>query len=100
MQSMNVIGQRAAVGTTMAPMTGYPRGQETRRAVLTELLAREPLSIRALATAAGIVYSHAYQVVRLLERDGLVSVSRRMGPHGSEVRLTPAGREAARLAQH
>lgn len=81
-------------------MTGYATGAETRRAILTALLAREPQSIRALASAAGIVYSHAYQVVRLLERDGLVSVSRRMGPRGSEVQLTPAGREAARLARH
>lgn len=81
-------------------MTGYASGRATRRAILLALLAREPQSIRALATAAGIVYSHAYQVVRLLERDDLVSVSRRMGPHGSEVRLTAAGREAAQLAQN
>lgn len=84
----------------MAPMTGYRTGIETRRAILTELLAREPLSIRALATAAGIAYSHAYRVIRLLERDGLVTVHRVMGPRGSTVALTPAGREAARLSQH
>lgn len=81
-------------------MTGYATGAETRRAILTALLAREPQSIRALATGAGLAYSHAYRVIRLLERDGLVTVERAIGRHGSTVRLTPAGREAARLAQH
>lgn len=79
------------------PMTGYASGKATRRAILLALLAREPQSIRSLATAAGLDYANAWRQIQRMERDGMVTVHRGMGRTGSTVALTPAGRGGAEL---
>lgn len=91
------IGQRTVVGTTMAPMTGYTSGRATRKAILLELLAREPQSIRSLATATGGDYANVWRMIQRMERDGMVTVHRAIGRRGSTVTLTPAGRGGAEL---
>ncbi len=79
----------------MAP--GYKTGAATRRAILLALLAEEPRTIRGLAAAVGVTENGTRGHVRRMERDGLLMVTRRMGRLGSEVRLTAAGKEAAKL---
>lgn len=84
-------------GVQSQPMTGYASGRATRRVILLALLAREPQSIRALATVAGLDYANAWRQIQRMERDGMVTVHRVMGRHGSTVTLTPAGRGGAEL---
>lgn len=81
----------------MALMPGNARGAAARRAILIALLQEEPRTVRGLAVALGTSRAGVYGLVGRMERDGLLSVERRRGQHGSSVTLTQAGREAAKL---
>lgn len=99
---MNTVRLRSNFGECpIAPkirsMTGYKSGAATRRAILLALLEREPRTVKGLAAEAGCVVSNAWRTVGLLERDGLVTVTRGMGRRGAAVTLTAAGRGAAQL---
>lgn len=50
-----------------------------------------------LAVAINRDQGNVWRMIRIMERDGLVTVERSIGRHGSAVRLTPAGRGAAEL---
>lgn len=81
----------------IARMTGYRSGAPTRRAILLALLESEPRTVRGLASAVGLTEGAIRKHVRSMAADGLLAVRPGIGRHGSAVRLTSAGREAARL---
>lgn len=78
------------------PMTGYRTGAPTRRKILEALLAREPRTVRGLAADIGVDHRIVTHHIGVMERAALVTVERRRGRLGSVVRLTEAGRTAAR----
>lgn len=88
------------VPATVVPspaMTGYKSGAPTRRAILLALLESEPRTVRGLADAVGLTEGAIRKHVRSMTEDGLLTVRRGIGRRGSAVRLTRAGREAARI---
>ena len=82
---------------TMLLMTGYVSGNATRRLILLALLVREPQTMEDLARASGTTQPNVSKALRGMEQAGFVTVVRRKGRRGSEVRLTPKGRETALL---
>lgn len=94
--SAATLARRPAASTMPGDMPGNKAGAATRRAILTALLEREPRTVNELAGVVGITHQGMGKHVRGMERDGLLTVERGMGRHGSQVRLTPAGRAAAK----
>lgn len=87
----------AVVGVVLSwPMTGYKSGAATRRAILLALLEDEPRTVRGLAADIGLRHQVVDHHIGVMERAGMVSVERRRGRLGSMIRLTEAGRTAAR----
>lgn len=81
----------------MALMPGNARGVATRRAILAALLKDSPQTVSGLASSTGRKEPNIREHVARMEADGLLTVARRIGRHGSEVRLTTAGEQAAKL---
>lgn len=81
----------------MARMPGNARGVATRRAILAALLKSQPQTVSGLAAAINRKVANIREHVDNMESDGLLTVTRRLGRHGSEVSLTTAGEEAAKL---
>lgn len=90
------LARTAAVTTMSDEMPGYKTGAESRRKILAALLEREPRTVNELAEVVGITQQAMARTVDRLERASWVRVERRRGRRGSAVRLTEAGRLAAK----
>ena len=88
--------QTLTIQPKIAPMTGYRTGAATRRKILLALLEREPRTINGLARDIGEDQANIGRHIGRMEKAGLVTVERRRGRAGSLVRLTEAGKTAAR----
>lgn len=80
-------------------MTGNRGGDDTRRAILLALFAKEPQTMHGLADTTGRDVSTVSYHMPGLESEGFVTVERRRGRLGSIIRLTDQGRTSARMLE-